>query len=86
METPMYSTHDPSPKAIAQARAWIDDCDWDDLESAQLLSPSEVVDGIERNYAGGWEEFLADESAWQGPSDDAIDGYLCSVYVGDDND
>jgi hypothetical protein len=45
---------------ITEARAWIADCYWSDLDDASELSDAEVVQGVENHYEGGWTQFLAD--------------------------
>jgi hypothetical protein len=46
-----------------QAIEWITDCVWGDIDSAEeveALSDAELYDGIERNYDGGFAQFLED--------------------------
>lgn len=43
---------------VTEARAWIADC-WGD-ELADSLTNGEVIDGIARNYDGGWAQFHRD--------------------------
>lgn len=47
---------------LVDARDWIKDCIWQDLETEDVdnLSPLVVVRGVERHYDGGWEQFLID--------------------------
>jgi len=49
---------------IQEARLWIADCVWGDLEDDEIdsLTASEVLRGISRHYEGGWAQFLADHS------------------------
>ena len=46
-------------KELMQARHWIDDCTWEDLEDGEAYELSDhVVERIVRNhYAGGIEDF-----------------------------
>lgn len=48
--------------AIQEARYWLLDCEWADLtqEDISWLSPEEVIQGVHRNYCGGWQQFLLD--------------------------
>lgn len=43
----------------AEAREWIADCPWADLdeEGAAGLSDSEALAGVERHFVGGLDEF-----------------------------
>ena len=52
----------PTPAQLRDARAWIADCEWDDLTRAAIrrMPADRVVRGIERNYCGGWAQFVAD--------------------------
>jgi hypothetical protein len=45
---------------LAEARAWINDCQWDDLASAGSLTDGQVVAGVDRHYVGGWAQFVKD--------------------------
>lgn len=45
---------------IAEARAWISDCEWADGVDPAALTDDEVWGGIERHYSGGWAGFVAD--------------------------
>jgi len=44
----------------AEARDWIADCAWSNLEPEDIeeLSDERVRRGIERHYHGGWEAFV----------------------------
>jgi hypothetical protein len=45
------------------AREWVKDCAWADVEEDEDvddMSNEEIVDGIERHYDGGWDQFVAD--------------------------
>jgi len=53
---PIALQHDPA--LLADARDWIADCEWADDTSA--LTDTQVARGIERHYAGGWRQFIAD--------------------------
>lgn len=45
---------------LTEARGWIDDCEWADVESASQLTDTEVIRGIHQHYAGGWNQFITD--------------------------
>lgn len=45
---------------ITEARGWISDCYWADVDDAGDLTDDEVFRGIGRRYQGGWRGFLAD--------------------------
>jgi hypothetical protein len=47
---------------IAAAKAWILDCQWEDLDEEDIpeLSDTEVINGIARNYDGGIKGFILD--------------------------
>lgn len=47
---------------IAEARVWVRDCLWTDLDAEDVedLAPMTIVRGVERFYAGGWDAFLAE--------------------------
>ena len=45
---------------IEEARGWISECDWSDVDDVDDLSVSEILRGIANNYDGGWAGFLAD--------------------------
>ena len=47
---------------IEDAKAWILDCEWGDLDAEDIpeLSDTEVINGIARNYDGGIEGFILD--------------------------
>jgi hypothetical protein len=47
---------------IEDAKAWILDCQWGDLEEEDIseLSDTEVINGIARNYDGGIDQFILD--------------------------
>lgn len=45
-------------KEILEMRAWIADCTWADLEDVAELSDAAVIDGIERHWHGGLDDFL----------------------------
>ena len=47
-----------TPEELAEARAWIADCQWaDDTDG---LTDSQVIRGIARHYAGGIVQFRKD--------------------------
>jgi hypothetical protein len=54
------SLEDITTEQITEARAWIADCYWGDLDDASELSDAEVVQGVKNHYDGGWTQFLAD--------------------------
>lgn len=43
---------------VAQARGWIADS-FDDVDAFELTD-SEVIQGVQRHYDGGWAAFLED--------------------------
>ena len=45
---------------IEEARSWISECEWSDVDDVDDLSVSEILRGIANNYDGGWAGFLAD--------------------------
>ena len=48
---------------ILEARDWIADCEWGDLDDPTTiadLSDTEVIQGIKRHYAGGIPQFIQD--------------------------
>lgn len=51
---------------LAEARAWIADCKWEDVADdadVAALTDTQVQAGIEKHYDGGWEQFAADNAA-----------------------
>lgn len=54
----------PTPEEIKDARAWVADCVWRDLEPEQIdeLSDVEIEVAITRHYAGGWAQFRVDRA------------------------
>ena len=54
---PVRTIHDID---LAEARAWIADCQWADDIDADSLTPRQVYAGIERHYDGGWTQFIRD--------------------------
>ena len=64
--TPSQCTDCPllvvAPDVMAEARAWVDDCQWGEGEamgSEAGLSDATIRRGIDRHYAGGWAGFVA---------------------------
>lgn len=49
---------------LTEARGWIADCVWDDLDESEIadLSDAQIERGIRRHYDGGIEQFIADAS------------------------
>lgn len=49
-----------TPQNIADAREWISDCEWGNLDPEDIaeLSDIDIVRGVAKYYSGGWEEFL----------------------------
>ena len=47
---------------LEQARVWISECVWGDLEPEDIasLSDAQIHAGINRHYAGGWAQFVSD--------------------------
>jgi hypothetical protein len=50
-----------SPDEIAQAREWIADCQWPDLEPEEIknLTAGEIARAVQRHFDGGVESFKA---------------------------
>lgn len=50
------------PALLADARGWIADCYWPDMDSDayEMLTPGEIIRGVGRHYAGGVAAFEAD--------------------------
>ena len=45
---------------INEAQEWIRDCSWrDEASDLEDLTDEEVRRGIDRNYDGGWTQFIA---------------------------
>jgi hypothetical protein len=50
---------------IDEAREWVKDCSWADIEEEEDvddMSDDEIRAGVNRYYAGGWDQFVADAS------------------------
>ena len=47
---------------IREARGWLSDCVWADMEPEDFagLGEAEVVAGVQIHYRGGWRQFVAD--------------------------
>lgn len=47
---------------LAEARDWIRDCQWADLDTDDVddLDDDQVIAGVRRHYVGGWDSFLRD--------------------------
>ena len=47
---------------LEQARVWIGECVWGDLDPEDIasLSDAQIHAGINRHYAGGWAQFVKD--------------------------
>ena len=47
---------------LAQARVWISECVWGDVDPEDIasLSDAQIHAGINRHYAGGWAQFVSD--------------------------
>ena len=47
---------------LEQARVWISECVWADVDGPDIprLSDRQVYAGINRHYAGGWAQFVSD--------------------------
>lgn len=47
---------------IEEARGWISECVWRDLEPEDIagLSATAIFRGVAKHYAGGWAQFVAD--------------------------
>jgi len=56
--------HYYTDEQIADARYEISSCQWADLDDDDVIdmSSSEIIAGINRNYAGGWIQFIKDGS------------------------
>jgi hypothetical protein len=55
-------------ETVADARAWLLDCEWAEGEDAHeqivLLNDVGVIAAVERHYEGGWKAFADDR--WDG--------------------
>lgn len=51
-----------TPEVITEARDWIADCSWNDLDPEEIeeLTDEEVLKGVKKHYSGGLEGFLRD--------------------------
>lgn len=54
---------------MSEARNWIADCEWPDVDDVSDLSDVQVALGIARHFDGGWPTFAATcdtptECAW----------------------
>ena len=49
-------------ETLEQARIWVSECLWRDIDGADIprLSDKRVHAGINRHYAGGWAQFVKD--------------------------
>ena len=47
---------------IAEARAWVAECIWADLEPEDVadLTDAQIRRGVNRTYDGGWQQFVRD--------------------------
>ena len=47
---------------LEQARVWIGECVWGDLDPEDIasLSDAQIHAGINRHYVGGWAQFVKD--------------------------
>jgi hypothetical protein len=45
---------------LNEARGWISDCEWRDLDDVDELTDAEVAAGVARHYEGGWCQFRSD--------------------------
>ena len=57
-------TGDLTGALITEARGWLSDCSWDDMEPDEIdeLSTATVQRAIARHYSGGIGQFVADGS------------------------
>jgi hypothetical protein len=50
-----------SDEVMQDARNWVSDCTWrEDPEDLESLSDEQVRRGINKHYAGGWDQFVED--------------------------
>lgn len=51
-----------TPEVIQEARDWISECSWNDLDADEIddLSDEEVLKGVKKHYSGGLDGFLRD--------------------------
>lgn len=49
-----------TPEQIADAWEWVSDCVWADEPNPDCVPAWQLIRGIDRNYEGGWAQFLAD--------------------------
>jgi hypothetical protein len=54
---PVYSA-----QAVTEARAWLSDCEWQDIDAdgIAVLSDACVMRAVARHYEGGVRAFIAD--------------------------
>ena len=50
------------PQTVREARAWLLDCEWADMTPADIrrLPAHLVMRAVQRHYAGGVAQFIAD--------------------------
>ena len=49
-------------ETLEQARVWVSECVWEDLEpdNAASISDAQIHKAINRHYTGGWAQFVND--------------------------
>lgn len=52
----------PTTDQIAEMRGFVADCTWRDLDAGDVdqLTDDEIVEGVNRHYAGGTTQFIKD--------------------------
>lgn len=61
-----------TPEQLIEARNWVADCLWGDLDADGVAALPEraVIAGVNHHYGGGWRQFVVD---------------ITPVYVGEQN-
>lgn len=52
---------EPDPELLADARSWLMDCVWLDVESEDIaeMSARQILLAVNRHFEGGWINFVA---------------------------
>lgn len=76
------------PHQLADARAWIADCEWANLGSEDVgeLTDEQVIAGVARHYEGGIQQFALDNGACDACWDQVVPGAIWPMATdGDDS-
>lgn len=51
-----------TPEQLKEARNWVADCVWGDLDADDVAALPEraIIAGVNHHYEGGWRQFVAD--------------------------